>query len=276
MHNLAHLKFSVLIPVYIGDVDLYFSQCLDSVFNQTLTPSEVVIVIDGPISKKLESVVKTFNDSYPELIKVLKLEVNNGLGRALMHGLNFCTSEYIFRMDADDICDLQRFEKQLNLIVSNPKISILGSFIQEFESKKLLRVRGVPLSYYDIQKTLFYRNPFNHMTVLFKKKAILDVGGYQHCPGYEDYYLWVRVLKRHLAMNISDVLVYARTDRGFFKRRSGLSFFLKELSFQIKLFNEGYITFFLFFRNIILRAIPRILPLFIIKGIYTRLLRSKS
>jgi glycosyltransferase involved in cell wall biosynthesis len=124
------------------------------------------------------------------------LKNNVGLGQALNEGMKHCTYDYVMRMDTDDICQPTRFELQSVFMELNPDIDISGSCIREFigDKNNIVSERKVPLTDKEIKKFARHKNPFNHMTVIFKKSSVQSVGGYQHHYLMEDYNLWLRLL----------------------------------------------------------------------------------
>ena len=109
--------FSVLMSVYTKEKPLFLSESIRSIVNQTLMPNEVVILKDGPITVELNLVLEGFKNEYPDIIKIIPLKENIGLGLALRKGMLECSNDYVARMDSDDICDEKRFELQYNLNV---------------------------------------------------------------------------------------------------------------------------------------------------------------
>lgn len=126
------MQFSVLISVYHREVPSYLSASLQSIFNQTLVPSEVVLVKDGPLTPELDLVIDEFVAKYSTL-KIVILPENVGLGRALNEGLKHCSHELVARMDSDDICKPDRFEKQIMAFEQQKDVAVVGSWIDEFE-----------------------------------------------------------------------------------------------------------------------------------------------
>lgn len=263
--------FSVLISVYKNDKPADFKKALTSItFNQTLQPNEIVLVVDGPINTQLNKVILDFKS-----LQVYRLEKNYGLGYALNFGLSKTKHEIIARMDSDDIAHPKRFEKQLP-IIQKREIVIIGTNIEEFnyEIGDLKQYRKMPSESYLINKFKLSRNPFNHMTVMFKKTIVTKVGGYKDMPGYEDYYLWMRLLLKHKGENLNENLVYARIGNNMFGRRQGFSFFKKEIKFQKTLYSEKLINKNRFYKNIIFRGIPRLFPISILSLLYKLFLRN--
>lgn len=269
-------KFSVLMSVYKNEKPKFLKEAIESIsVNQTIVVSEIILVKDGVLTEELEN---TISDLQKDIacLKVYGYNKNRGLGYALNFGLDKCNYELVFRMDTDDIAHPNRFQKQLKQLRDQPEISIIGSTIQEFLNipGDINQVRTVPISSKNINSKKHQRNPFNHMTVLFKKSIILEVGGYIDMPGYEDYYLWLRLLKEYKGMNIDEPLVYARIGNNMIKRRQGIEFLKNEIRFQNAILKNGLIGLFDYSINIIFRGGFRILPVFFLKILYTKLLRK--
>lgn len=271
-------KFSVLMSVYKNENSIFLEQALLSILeHQTIIPNEIIIIKDGTLTKSLDLVLNRYIIEYPSILKVYGYSENKGLGYALNYGLNKSSNEIIFRMDSDDIAKSSRFEKQLEVFQENKNnLAIIGSNIEEFNNTPhdLKRFRNVPSSSLEINNKKFYRNPFNHMTVAFLKSSILKSGGYKPMAGYEDYYLWMRVLKDFNGFNLSDNLVYARVGNGMIARRQGFAFFANEFKFQRTLLAENLITYSDFIKNIFFRLFPRLLPKKILELIYNQFLRK--
>lgn len=269
--------FSVLMSVYHKENPEYIRQAFSSIWDhQILKPNEIVIVKDGPLTIELDDEILFFSQRAP--VKIVKLEENKGLGIALNIGLNNCINELVARMDSDDISHPERFEKQINYLINNPEISFVSSNIQEFGKNisDILSQRLVPEFHQGITSFSKLRNPMNHMAIVFKKQAVLSSGGYIPFLGYEDYYLWVRMLQKgYKAYNIQENLVHARTGNNMLARRQGYVFFKQELKLQVELKRLKHINSVQLFRNIILRALPRLFPIFGLKMVYN-FLRKKN
>ena len=109
-------------------------------------------------------------------------------------------------------------------------MDVCGSHIKEFESDEnnIIATRQVPLTHDEILKYQKKRSAFNHMTVMYKKSAVLKAGNYKHCPLMEDDMLWVdMIMSGAKCGNIDDYLVYARTNSSMIARRGGLSYYKK-------------------------------------------------
>ena len=247
-------SFSVLLSLYHKESALFLHQSLESVFAQTLLPTEVILVEDGPLSEELHAVVKEFMDRYLEL-KVIPLVENQGLGRALNEGLKHCSYDIVARMDTDDV----------------------GAWIDEFERavSNVLSVRKVPKNQKDILRFAKGRCPVNHPVVMFRKSAVLKAGGYKHFPLFEDYYLWVRMLMDGARFyNIQESLLFFRFSPDMFKRRGGWRYAVTEVKLQILFYRIGFIDFFSLIRNICIRLVTRLLPNDFRSLLYKRFIRN--
>lgn len=271
------MKFSVLLSVYEKEKPLYFRTSLNSILEQTLLPAEVVIVKDGELLSELDNICTEYQTKYPNLFKFISLKKNQGLGKALQVGLEHCTYDIVARMDTDDIAKKDRFEKQIREFEKDDKLAILGSSIEEFSTTPDLidSIRNVPLSNHEIRKYAKMRNPFNHMTVMFRKSAVLDVGSYQPFHLNEDYYLWYRLLnKGYKAKNLSESLVYARVDKNMFQRRGGVKYFLQEVKLQNIFYKNHFINTYEYVRNIGMRMSARLIPNAIRGILYRKYMRK--
>lgn len=267
--------FSVLISVYYKEIPSYLIQSLNSVFNQTLLPREVVLVKDGPITEELDRILVEYVARYP-MLKIVQLAHNQGLGKALNEGLKHCSYDLIARMDTDDIAKPNRFEKQIKVFREHPELDVVGSWIDEFEGdiSTVSSIRKLPELHRYIYEFAKGRCPINHPVVMFKKSAVVAVGGYLHFPLFEDYFLWVRLLVGNAKFyNIQESLLYFRISSDMFKRRGGWKYAFDELRFQNMMRNIGFISFRIFIRNITVRFIMRILPNQVRAKLYKKILR---
>lgn len=264
------IDFSVLMSLYTKETPGNLEQCFESLFNQTYQANEIIVVLDGPINEQLHSVINKWAEFLP--LHIVPLPNNVGLGNALNIGMKSCNHALIARMDTDDICVPNRFELQIRKFSESPKLCILGGAISEFENDINIStgVRKVPETHVDILKYAVLKNPFNHMTVMFKKDEIMSVGGYMHHHFMEDYNLWLRVLSKGKTVgNIADILVYARTGNAMLNRRRGLSYIHSELILARLKHKLGFQNFLSASCILLLRSLPRLLPITLFRKIYS-------
>ena len=220
-------KVSVLMSVYVKEKPEYLQAALESVVTQTYPVSEIMLIEDGPLTDQLYDIINFYQGRYPCIIRTFAFEKNRQLGRALAKGVELCSNELVARMDTDDIAMPDRIEKQVAYMESHPEVHVLGGAIREFNDEGTTdRVKLMPKTQEEVLSYVKNRNPLNHMTVMFRRSAILEVGNYQHFPYLEDYSLWSRMLsKGYQIRNIDEVLVRARTSMALVGRRSGWTYF---------------------------------------------------
>ena len=265
------------MSVYKHEKAENLTMCFDSIRKQTVLPTEIILVEDGPLPPELYSAID--NELKRSLnIRRITLEKNQGLGIALNKGMQACSYDIIARMDTDDICMPERFEIQTRYMEQHPDIDVLGAWIIEFDNipENTVAIRDLPESHNDIYSFGKRRNPINHPAVMFRKKAVLEAGGYQPFPLFEDYYLWARMLKKGYHFhNLQIPLLLFRRSPEMIRRRGGLTYAHNEINFQRKLHEIGYITYFELIRNVCQRYGIRIAPNWLRSLIYEHLLRRK-
>lgn len=266
------MDFSLLMSVYVKDCPIQLSQALQSVYDNSLQPTQVVMVFDGILPDALEDVVAAFQDKLG--IEIIRLPKNKGLGYALCHGLLHCRHDWVARFDSDDICKPNRFEVQTLFLASHPHVDVLGSQITEFDDDVAIQVacRTLPTEHKDIVHFAKQRNPINHMTVFFKKDLALKAGSYREEDyWFEDYALWVRMIQKGAVFaNLTDNLVAARVGNHMFQRRGGWHYAKQELNIQRQFYRQGFISLFAMLRNIATRLPVRMMPNKLRQWVYER------
>lgn len=209
--------FSVLISIYQRENPDYIQKALESIWdNQSIRPSEIILVQDGPLTANLEAVIKKWKDKVGEHLQIVSLPVNRGLSVALNKGLDACSHDLVARMDGDDIALPKRFERQLNIIGKKPDIDICGTwatYIDEHENPQGERI--VPEDDKQI-KEIAWACPIIHPTVIIRKKSIQKIGSYDPDSPHrqEDYELWIRAALSGLKFtNIQEPLLLYRVGR---------------------------------------------------------------
>lgn len=215
--------FAVLMALYFKDDPRLFKKAVESVFKNTLLPSELVIVIDGPIGSNLEEVLEDLKAQFSR-IKIIRLEKNGGLAIALNNGLKEIKYSWVVRADADDINLPERFQLLADMVRDSPELALIGSAILEVDKKGApLMIRELPISLEQIRQFARRRNPFNHMTVAYRRECVLEVGGYPNVFLKEDYALWCHLLKAgYQVANTKAVLVHATAGDDLYRRRGGV------------------------------------------------------
>lgn len=254
-------KYSVLMSLYLKEQPQYLQAAIQSMIDQSYQPNEIVIVKDGLVTKELEEVLDRYCDLYPRLFRIIGYEKNRGLGYALQYGLAYCQNELIARMDTDDIALYDRCKQQVELFDRDSALDIVGGDIEEFVENINNKVskRVVPRLDHEIKEYMKYRCPFNHMSVMFKKSAVIKAGGYLDWFWNEDYYLWLRMLQINCKMaNTGTILVNVRVGKDMYKRRGGSKYFVSEFKIQKYMLDQNIINFYTFIENVVKRFIVQI------------------
>lgn len=240
----ANTKVSVLMSIYVKEKPEYLKAAMDSVLAQTYPIDEIMLIEDGPLTEEQYALISDYQSKYTN-IRTFAFEKNQQLGRALAKGVELCSNELVARMDTDDIAMPDRIEKQVAYMNEHPEVHVLGGAIREFNDEGTTdRVKLMPKTQEEIAEYVKVRNPLNHMTVMFRRSAILEVGNYQHFPFLEDYSLWSRMLsKGYQIRNLDEILVRARTSMALVKRRSGWAYYkdfakLRKFQYELGLLNN--------------------------------------
>ncbi len=266
---------SVVMSIYRGDDPIHFRQGIQSLLSQSMTPSEIVLVVDGPIDGELAGVISEFEQR--PFVKVLRLPSNVGRGAARHHAILATTHDLVAVMDADDVSIDRRLECQMKMLV-NQGVDVVGGYIGEFDgdAHAVKRVRTVPLTHARIVARGRWHQPFNHVTIMFRKEAYLRAGGYRSFRRIEDYDLFHRMVNAGVTFaNHPDVLVLVRTSHDQYRRRQGLEYFLEECRLYREMLGSGYINWAEFSWNISIRVVARFMPATLLRAVSTALLRSK-
>ncbi len=212
---------SVLMSVYNGQP--YLQEAIESILTQTYTDFEFIIIddcSDDGSSGIIEEYAK--KDSR---IKLITNKTRLGLGSNLRHGVEISQGTWIARMDADDISMPQRFEKQLNYVMQNPEIDILGSFAFDInEHGDTIGMRRCPTAH-EIIKKFIWTCPIIHPTAFMRKESLILAGSYGTEKRKQDYALWFRCVKAGLYFsNLPEPLIKYRFTKDYFKRNNFLAF----------------------------------------------------
>lgn len=230
------MTFTVLQSVYKKDNPIFLSQSLQSIAENTVQPTCVVLVKDGTLTSELESVISEWKGKLS--LKVVGYEKNHGLAHALNYGLQFVETELVARMDSDDICFSDRFEKQLAQFEADYSLETLGGGIEEFyieeNGTEFRRVRLYP-KWTDAKSIMLYRGtPVAHPTLMIKTSLLKEFGYSESTKCNEDIDLWFRFLAAgHRIRTLQEPVLHFRITDGTFKRRS-VSKALNEYSIYTK------------------------------------------
>lgn len=252
--------FSVLISIYCKENPQWFREALDCVFMQTILPTEIVLVEDGPLTPELYAVIDEFKEKYP-IFNIVKNEENLGLGLALARGVEAASNEIIARMDTDDIIPSHRFATQLAKVEEGYDVVSCWSLTFEGSIDNVFATKKRPENHDEIVKLAHKRSPMCHAGAFMRKSAVLAAGNYIHKQYYEDYNLWIRMILNGCKFyNIQEVLYYVRTTKEQLQRRGGISYLKKELKYLYEFKKMGFFTMMDFFKASLIRVIARLSP----------------
>ena len=268
------IKVSVLMSIYFKEKPEYFRESLESILNQTYSPNEIILVKDGPLTDELEEIIKEYKEKLN--IKTVPLEKNIGLGLALREGVLHCSNEIIIRMDTDDIMYEDKILEQIKIFNKDKELILVGTNGIDFNKNKkdILSNRILPEKDNEIRKFAKRRCPFIHAGIALKKSYVLKAGNYQNCLWFEDYDLFLRMLKLGKGYNIQQNLLYIRSNLDVYKRRGGIEYIKREIKALTKLYKDGNMNLYYYLTNILIRFGVRICSNNLRMLIYKKMLRK--
>lgn len=211
-------KISVLMGIYNCAETL--PQAIDSILAQTYTDWKLIMCDDGSTDNTY-NVAMQYANKYPEKIILIKNEKNMGLNYTLNHCLEYTDTEYIARMDGDDISLPQRFEKQIEFLENNPQYAIVSCPMIYFDENGDFST-GAATNEPTIA-SIAKGTPFCHAPCLVRAEAYKAVNGYAVSKNrlrVEDWDLWVRMYEKgYKGYNLSKPLYKMRDDRNAYSRR---------------------------------------------------------
>ncbi len=237
------MKFSVLMSIYYKEKPNYFNRCMQSIWDeQSVKPSEIVVVEDGKLTDELYEVIYTWKDKLDDVLRIVPLDKNQGLGKALQIGQKYCKYELIARMDTDDIATSNRFQYQKNFLEENSNIDVVGTYIREIdENEDIVKdVVKFPLRHDELYDFFSKRDPLAHPTTMFRKSFFEKAGNYRtdlHLA--EDTLLWYDgFLHGCKFANIDYIGLNFRRTEDFYARRANIQKSIGLLKYRIFTINR--------------------------------------
>lgn len=229
-------EISVIMSAY--NAQYYIKETIESVLCQTFKSFEFIIINDGS-TDKTEDIVKQFQDKRIIFIS----QENQGLSKSLNRCLNLSKGKYIARIDADDICYPERFEKQYKFMEGNPYYVVCGSYADVISEagEFIFTYKDVPLSDSEIRNKITEKNCFLHSSTFYKREQALLIGGYYEPirQYFEDYMFFFQLVKLGKALNIPEPLIKYRITPGSI---SNVRYNHKYKSLVEKVVIRGFIT----------------------------------
>lgn len=271
------MRYSVLMSVYHKEKPAYLAQSMESILAQTTPADDFVLVCDGPLGTALDAVVDRMRTKFGDVLQVVRLPQNQGLGNALNAGLTHCKNELVARMDSDDIARADRCERQLAVFARMPEVSIVSGTVEEFSDTpdQISARRVLPENQSDIVAFSKKRNPFNHPCVMYRKDAVAAAGGYIELFLLEDYYLWVRMLISGCqGYNIQQPLLWMRAGSDMYKRRGGWKYAKAQAALFYLMWRHHWISLPQFIGSVVIRCGSSLAPSGVRRFMFGRFLRK--
>lgn len=270
------MSYSVLMSVYNKENPDYLWQSMKSVAEQTVPTDDFVLVCDGPLNSALDCVIDEMQKLFGNVLHVVRLPQNRGLGNALNYGMDFCKNEIIARMDSDDIAYPQRCEKELDVLLKK-ELDIISAGVAEFtESIDVIDAKRIPPeTHEEIIRFAKKRNPFNHPCVMYRKSAVEAAGGYQDFYLLEDYCLWLRMLLNgSRGYNIQEPLLWMRAGSDMYKRRAGWKYATSQRKLFKFMYQQNFISLSSYLSSCIIRSASAMAPNGLRKFMFGKMLRK--
>ncbi|NNC50945.1 MAG: glycosyltransferase [Flaviramulus sp.] len=194
---------TVLMPVY--NCELYVSEAIESILNQTFDDFEFLIIDDASTDKTV-SIIKSFEDPR---IHLIEKPINVGYTDSLNLGLKIANGKYIARMDGDDISLPERFAKQIAFLETHPEVVLCGAWLNIIDSNRIVKL---PENHTSIKLALLKGNCIVHPTIMMRKQTLdeFSIRYELSKEPAEDYALWVKLLRLGRLHNLQEVLLYYR------------------------------------------------------------------
>ncbi len=191
---------TIVLPVHNGAETL--PEALHSISQQTYRDWRLVVVDDGSTDGSAEVVARHFRGD--RRVRLVRTE-HRGVAAAANLALREADTEWVARMDADDLCMPERLEVQLDFALRHPEVDVVAGQVESFAAGGI----GEGFAHYDawqnalltheaIAREAFVELPVAHPTLLMRRRRILAVGGYRAGDFPEDYEFFLRALARGL------------------------------------------------------------------------------
>jgi len=204
---------SVLIPA--RDAAETLGETLSSLLAQSFTDFAVVLVNDGSTDETRE-IAKHFSNHFPEGKFQIIDGPGQGISSALNAGLAVIRSPLVARLDADDLSEPQRLARQVRIMERNPDWLLCGTEVSVIdESGQITNQMECPKTTVEVRKRLYEKCCLFHPTIMFRREAVMEIGGYRsQYDGAEDYDLYLRLLEYGKIGTLNEPLVRYRIHPG--------------------------------------------------------------
>jgi hypothetical protein len=200
---------TVLMPVHDGAP--FLRPAVESILGQTWRDLELLVIDDGSRDESV-AIVQSYRDPR---VRLHRHDGNRGLVATLNEGLELARSEYVARMDADDVAHPERLARQVEHLERHPAVAVLGTAVRDI-GKSPRYAYALPCDHDAIRARLLFDWAIAHPTVMLRPAVLRDLGlrydaAYPHA---EDYALWVELAARARVANLPEQLLqYRHHDR---------------------------------------------------------------
>lgn len=170
----------VILPIYKEKISI-IEKSVNSIINQTYKDLHLIVIIDNPENLEAINFIRKLKN-----VDLIINEKNMGLVKSLNVGLQHCIGKYVARMDADDVSELDRIEKQVNYL-NEKNLDIVGSNVRWFDDNKVYFETNLPIDCTKVKKALHKVNCVYHPTFLFKRSILDKISQYETVLYCEDY-----------------------------------------------------------------------------------------
>ena len=268
--------YSTIVAAYIKTSPEEIRLAIESVYLQTVPPTECILVCDGPMRQETDSEIHRLASLYPNLL-VLRHKENLGTAAAVETASSHANYDLIEKMGGDDYCRPLRAELLLKEFSLNPNLAVVGGYLQAFFATPgdSDLIRRVPLDASSIRSFAKRRNPFNDGTTIYRKSVADAVGGYdKKLRRGQDYDLYVRIIASgYEVKNIPEILLDAREDRDAIRRRKSFTHLIGFSAVRWKLFRIGFSSFVDFCIPVGAQLLIQVLPERLADSFYEKFLR---
>lgn len=230
---------SVILPVWKPNID-QLKLCVDSIVNQTYNDLEIIIIYrkTQEFDDKFYALISRYNDNRIKIVE----NKRSGFTNSLNEGIKNSSGEFIARIDADDYCETNRFERQLEFKEKN-EYNIVGSWAYSIsDDGKVIGKIEPPITHSEIRKKIMFHCPMLHPTILMDRKVIDEIGAYDESFVHaEDYEFYFRAMSKNYRFgNVQEYLTYIREAT---ESRSRGSEWKKQRSYYVKAKNRAFFEY---------------------------------
>ena len=248
------MKTTVSIILSLYNSEKSVDKTIKSILMQSYKNSEIIIINDGSTDKTY-NILKKYNKK--KNIKIFNFKKNLGLAKRINYAIKKSKGDYIARIDDNDLMSEKRIFYQLKEFKKDNRLDVVGGSAIYINSSKKRKFN--PIKYdYEIKRKLNYYNPIIHSSVMFKKKSIVKLGGYD--PKFlrcQDYELWLRGKFTLKFLNIKKILVI-RDVTNFEFKLSNVFYLLKARLKNSNNFTLSVFSHILFIKDFFIYIIIRL------------------